>query len=128
MEKEKQAFEIRCIECGGSKNLTMLPHRDKDGDMVGVLYACEECRETVQGSECIVDARRDKEIATLKAEIENVRKNAEHWYNERNIEIKKHQAEIERKDTEIRRALLNIRAGHVGLAIEALEQALSEEE
>jgi hypothetical protein len=98
MEKDKQAFEMRCVECGESKNLTMLPHRDKCDNMVGVLYACGDCMEIVRGSQCIIDVRRDKEIAALKAEIEELRKNAEYWYNERNKEIKKYQAEIERKD------------------------------
>jgi hypothetical protein len=81
-EKEKQAFELRCVECGENKNLTMLPHRDKDGNMVGVLYACEKCRETVQGSECIIDARRDEEIADLKDENENLRQESLSWAQE----------------------------------------------
>jgi hypothetical protein len=45
------------------------------------------------------------EIAALKVEVENVRKNAEYWYNERNSIIKKYQATIERKDSLIIQAL-----------------------
>lgn len=98
MKKRIKRFEMRCVECGENEKLFMLPHRDKNGNMVGVLFACDACRDIVQGSECIIDARRDEEIAVLKARIENL----EHAYCGIFDKWEALKAEIERKDAVLR--------------------------
>lgn len=47
MEKILLKYEVSCILCGAIEHLCMTAHRNKDGKMVGWVFACSECQPKV---------------------------------------------------------------------------------
>lgn len=44
-------YKIYCVKCNRSEKLTVLPHRNAVGQMIGFLYVCQDCEPALVGCE-----------------------------------------------------------------------------
>lgn len=42
-------YNIHCFKCGINENLVMIPHRNKQKEMVGWIFVCGYCFAQVKG-------------------------------------------------------------------------------
>lgn len=51
-----------CICCGKRTDLLMAAHRNKAGNMVGLIFVCEEHLEKVSGQDIVIEFNKGRRI------------------------------------------------------------------
>lgn len=62
-------FTIACVHCGTTSDIQMWPHRDDNGKMVGLVFACSECSSMVPGATVTVAVTYTQEEGPDEQEI-----------------------------------------------------------
>lgn len=66
------SYKVSCVACGTQADLCMVAHRNNLGEMVGWVFACGRCFESVSGGALELSARlKAKEAEQTGAELAN---------------------------------------------------------
>lgn len=58
-------YEIRCMNCGSNKELKAYPHRDRNENVVGMIYVCADCEEEIKDGQIVLKRREKEEIDNM---------------------------------------------------------------
>lgn len=42
-----EIYEATCVRCHSKKNINFWPHRTSEGDLVGFVFACSDCKSFI---------------------------------------------------------------------------------